>query len=490
MPDLNSFAVSTNTHTDDYSHAILNLDDDVLWYIFSINADMEHDTEGRIPALFTLRYTSQVCSRWRELTIGSPSLWARILNVNLLSQTGTDWKEEVIRRTGTALLHVKALSKLYQPRWSLRRDSLKGLLKPHWSRIRRLDLEFYSLPFLVCEEPWQRLFERQASSLEILKIMFSLPSPHVANPIFTLSSDITPILRTLSVAYTGLDFSTLRTPSLRNLDIGSPVSALDLLSALGHMPLLEVLQASRLESGLLAVGMNAPNPLPTATLPHLTTVKFRSIDGGVDSSLCILAHITPAKGCTLHFFGAYSDETPDYEQALSVLSTYLQNYTACSAATTVEIRLVPSQIIFRLDNSSFGHFSFGLDSGSTDKDIAFHSLALSTVGLGGVKILTLSLSKSDAQRPDVIKFIHSLVSIEVLKADLCTLDYFLDTLLSPGIIALPALKSIYLECQWQLDRLEIVTNFINTRIEWGFPPDELTLRQTKPVKHSRFFLLV
>ncbi|KDR68745.1 hypothetical protein GALMADRAFT_1027004 [Galerina marginata CBS 339.88] len=71
---------------------------------------MEQKTEMEIPALVTLRYFSQVCSRWRELAVGSPSLWAHVLNFNFLQQKvgGQHWGKEVILRSGTAHLHVRA----------------------------------------------------------------------------------------------------------------------------------------------------------------------------------------------------------------------------------------------------------------------------------------------------------------------------------------------------------------------------------------------
>ncbi|KDR81100.1 hypothetical protein GALMADRAFT_136154 [Galerina marginata CBS 339.88] len=142
MPDPNSFAVSTHTVTGSQLHAILNLNNDVLWYIFSVNAEMKQSPEGQTPALLTLRQTSQVCSHWRELSISSSSLWARVLNLNFLSQTRPDWREEVTRRAGTAALYIQASNlDFYQHRqWQLRWGVLRQLLNDHWARDRSLDV--------------------------------------------------------------------------------------------------------------------------------------------------------------------------------------------------------------------------------------------------------------------------------------------------------------------------------------------------------------
>ncbi|KDR81099.1 hypothetical protein GALMADRAFT_1122404 [Galerina marginata CBS 339.88] len=327
------------------------------------------------------------------------------------------------------------------------------------------------------EDTWQRLFEHHESSLEILKMKFPSPSL-IDNPRSSIffASSITPVLQTLSVEYAGLDFSTLRMPSLRNLVIGSPVSVPALLSALRHMPLLEVLQASTLELKPLPGDVDTRSVLPKATLPRLRTLEFHDIDNCIDFVLSFLAQITPAVGCMLDFSGAYYDEAADFNQASSVLSAYLQNYTASSAVTKVDMKLVVRQVIFRLDNSSSGRFSFGLESDFAEEGIAAHFSALSTIEVGAIKTLTLSLTRSNACHPNFRNFVFSLVSVEHLKTDLQTLDYFQNILLSPGIIALPALKTIYVDCHWESHYLMIVVSCINRRIELGVRPEKLTLK--------------
>ncbi|KDR81091.1 hypothetical protein GALMADRAFT_241699 [Galerina marginata CBS 339.88] len=470
MPDPNPLAMAICTHTDNRSHGILNLDNDVLWYIFSINAKMDEISELLTPALLTLWYTSQVCSRWRQVAITSPEMWARVLNLNLFIQTTTNWADEVIRRTGTALMHVSASFNRYQRQSQLKEGFLVEFLNAHWSRIRSLDVKCHEAG-LRGEETWKHLFERQAPSLEIL-IMRSIPGYRI-----TLTSNIAPLLHTLSVEGTELNFRTLRMPTLRKLYIWEPVFGLDLLNALSHLPFLEVLvlQMHGEERGPLQGALDPRNPLPIVTLPHLTSVYFVGDDYCVNFSMSFLAQITPAKGCVLHYAGIYHDnKVPDYKIASSILSKYLQHYTACNPITKAKI--LGQNFTFNHPSSAYFLFKLGRNWGGEDKNGRLLA-ALSTIELGGLKILTLFLSRGLApSRPGVIKFVRSLVSVEELRTNLFTLNYLQDILLSRRKFVLPVLKIIDLECSGESDNLEIVTKFINTRIKTKFPPDNLILR--------------
>ena len=81
-----------------------SLHDDLLWKIFSINANMFID-EG---ALTTTRLTSQVCQSWRSNLLNTTALWGRLIDFDSLhGLKGTEWAEELVRRSGTSLLWIK-----------------------------------------------------------------------------------------------------------------------------------------------------------------------------------------------------------------------------------------------------------------------------------------------------------------------------------------------------------------------------------------------
>jgi len=76
------------------SPPIAKLDCDVLGRIFAINTAKEKLTRGeydyddllRRSPLTTARHTSQVCASWRQLIIGSTSLWGSIFDLEFLNQ--------------------------------------------------------------------------------------------------------------------------------------------------------------------------------------------------------------------------------------------------------------------------------------------------------------------------------------------------------------------------------------------------------------------
>ena len=97
------------------SHPLIaKLHRDLLWRIFALNADIETRPGGvyytdelfRLSPLTTARHTSQVCASWRQLIIGSPSLWGNMIDLNSLRQRSDTWRNEVLLRTGTCELSI------------------------------------------------------------------------------------------------------------------------------------------------------------------------------------------------------------------------------------------------------------------------------------------------------------------------------------------------------------------------------------------------
>ncbi|KDR80339.1 hypothetical protein GALMADRAFT_153974, partial [Galerina marginata CBS 339.88] len=60
----------------------------------------QHFRNTRYSPLNTVRLTSQVCSHWREIILGSPIIWASTIELQILRQKSDNWRKEVMRRTG------------------------------------------------------------------------------------------------------------------------------------------------------------------------------------------------------------------------------------------------------------------------------------------------------------------------------------------------------------------------------------------------------
>ncbi len=106
------------------------LNQDILLYIFTLNADMFTDIMfTNRGALRTTWITSHVCQKWRDLMLATPSLWARMIDMDCFSRT---WivgaTEELIRRSGAAPLWIKADDA----------EFLLSVIKENWHRIQKL----------------------------------------------------------------------------------------------------------------------------------------------------------------------------------------------------------------------------------------------------------------------------------------------------------------------------------------------------------------
>ncbi len=78
---------------------------DLLLEIFKLNANMFTDDE----ALNITRATSQVCRSWRNVMLATPSIWAKLIDLDCVRNLILNkWRNELIRRSATSLLWIKA----------------------------------------------------------------------------------------------------------------------------------------------------------------------------------------------------------------------------------------------------------------------------------------------------------------------------------------------------------------------------------------------
>ncbi|KDR69025.1 hypothetical protein GALMADRAFT_256261 [Galerina marginata CBS 339.88] len=90
---------------------ISRLHDDLLWQVFSLNVLEDTVITYEIYAqsdisLIIARRTSQVCTIWRRVMLSSSLIWAKTINLKHLGQKNDKWRNEVLKRTGNALLSV------------------------------------------------------------------------------------------------------------------------------------------------------------------------------------------------------------------------------------------------------------------------------------------------------------------------------------------------------------------------------------------------
>lgn len=121
----------------------ININDDVLLSILTMNANMFSDKQ----ALNTTRIASQVCRQWRGLLLDTPSLWAKLIDMNgIRCAPSLEWGIELIRRSGTSPLWINANSDII---WKYLKDEatlrfhsfmwyVDNFISGNWYRVQKL----------------------------------------------------------------------------------------------------------------------------------------------------------------------------------------------------------------------------------------------------------------------------------------------------------------------------------------------------------------
>ncbi|KAH9484474.1 hypothetical protein JR316_0003956 [Psilocybe cubensis] len=280
----------------------LGLNEDILLYIFSLNANavdsfvceshsypvsvMDIDY-GRSAALNVTRYSSQVCREWRHLILASPTLWANSLDLELLDCGTDEWRNEVVKRTGNCLLTVVGtMPSMYElfPMFQFLRD----FFDKNWTRIRRLIVydDFFN------GANWKELLKRPSPNLERLRIM---------------GQDMT--------------FDNIQDGTLFS---GTSPRPSKLLRGLKLLPYLETL-------GIVnnLIDYELDRPLAPINLPNLTQLSIKS---NVMTIIPMLKYLVPGPNCSLRLddyfylprtFSSLPETFENYLDIGGALSTFL-----------------------------------------------------------------------------------------------------------------------------------------------------------------------
>ncbi|KDR74390.1 hypothetical protein GALMADRAFT_250306 [Galerina marginata CBS 339.88] len=402
-----------------------SLNNDLLWRILDINANMYHKSEEEIPALTTLRLTSQVSASWRELAISAASLWGSVINLNHLNQKKGHWRDEVLKRSKLSLLCVKGKtgSSLQSA------EFFASILTDHWHRIRILDLEKSGNIEYIGVQVLITLFSRSAPFLENFTVptLYSRPgSAPLIDDAFRIFSDNAPFLRNFK-HFTVMP-SHIHAPwmsQLRRLVLIQPISAHKFIGALSSMSLLESLTAT-----CHLIKDSRMNPLPVVTVSRLNQLYFNCNLATSTEWIHILSKITPATDCSLRFVFHLSNReaqltATDMALAMSLLSNYSQRHFNTCKALSVGLLIKPTSIIlldtekiaFSKDDVGLDRFEFSLSQSSPFPSRASPSVLESIGQCHWNSVETLKLSIEDPIGPsdiNFIKFVSSLISLTSL----------------------------------------------------------------------------
>ncbi|KDR68998.1 hypothetical protein GALMADRAFT_256234 [Galerina marginata CBS 339.88] len=458
---------------------ILKLNDDLLWEIFRINADMEEEAIGESEqnALDTLRYSSQVCSNWRQLILSSSSLWGQIMNVTSL--THRDWREEVLRRTGKSLLCILGSNRGGRPPANSRTNNkvALGLIDRYWTRIQSLELDFTDTDWADCGYDVWSIFGRPSPVLERFRVMLltyefreEIHTPLLSDTGFAVFGNAAPALRVFYAPNIAFSLTAPWLVHLRFLSLNGLLSAYDLLRAIAHMPFLECLADENSNAVTRTGGILSETPVPS--LNWIAICSFLDIRPYLD----LLAHIKPTTTCSLAF--VHSGAIPDAE-TLDSVNRILKIYSRrCNLVSGEDIYLTLSPILFALEVHfpSDRTFRFEIDfpTVTQDGDLPNDGLenlfnTLPPLFFPDANLLTLELSPFAIlpSHPKVAEFILAASSVQFLFTTVETLAFLLSIPIDILDISFPLLQKVELSsCPTSLDETTI-SKFLELRIGMG-----------------------
>ncbi len=276
-------------------------------------------------ALRTTRSTSQVCAQWRRLLLNASFLWAKLIDIDDLSRCRThNWRDEVLQRSGAALLWIMAENPTVTGR-GVHSDIVPfffNLVRSNCHRIQKL---------VIFGPSW--------SSFRVTHAMLCFPTPHLDRcegpfgwgiggrkkeaRLAPLFSNQAPRLRQFNLKNFVADPQAPWLAHLEALELNPAYGIRDALSVLSATHTLQQLKIPDIDSEDIATSF------PTVSLPQLQSLEY---NGRSSPSATLIAHIDLPVGCSLTIRidrfdrKIYTEEKPI---VLSLLDTFSQYVKRC-----------------------------------------------------------------------------------------------------------------------------------------------------------------
>lgn len=274
------------------------LHDDLLWRIFLINADLyQYDPEEPInysvgssfsPLRFTL-YASRVSRLWRRISLDSPTIWGRVIDLDVIVGFSEEGRNEILRRAGQSLLCIKG-SKNGSVRFprGASEELFFSMLSTYRTRVREINVVL-DLP--LKEDTW-RLLEMAMENLEFFSLAFR--RPEWARDETTMRETLffggtAPTLHELRIKDAWCHLQASWFSNIREFYLNSALPVPGVLEALNSNGLLEVLTLKNL------VDSRKSSERQVVSLPSL---KQATLSNGVNATIQILENIKAPIGCS------------------------------------------------------------------------------------------------------------------------------------------------------------------------------------------------
>jgi hypothetical protein len=411
-----------------------------------------------------------VCKEWRQLILGSSSLWGKLLDLNDLNPGSDRWRKEVLRRTKNAMLHVRVD---LDPARPVATSLLFDILDKKWSTIRNLEVST-SQRGHYDDKRWLAI-HRPTDNLRTISLHFQM---HVPEPLRStnnvLFSGRAPSLKFATIRHMTFQLPAQWFSQLYAFRIAGQYRASQLMESMSSMSFLEYVQLSDLRS-------DDAEFWPTISLPQL---KHLIIDGQFAACLKVVSHTIVPPGCGLQILRADRREyitDADLLAASQVLARYCETYFKVHIPTT--IRLSIHRTVFDFSNIPAGPNipSFNLRIEKSNRFSSMDLLFKPFLNCPFCKVTDLFFDfESDANvtfpfsDPKFSNFISLFSSVDRLTTTPAGLQVFVETPTHNDGILLPALKTIRV-LHLTGKSLSQIIDFLNWRHAVGAPIQVLTL---------------
>ena len=275
--------------------AIHRLVDDILEYIFLLNATHLSDLDSEDPPSveFQLEHattvaSSKVCTRWRSIALNCHTIWGLIIDYRRHS---LKWIETLLDRSSPSLLDFGSrIKSVYLTDLA---DDGQGALELVFNRIDRLRIFNLYAPDSCWELVRSRFFQLQAPNLEFAHVFFIHMGGHLTHPLF---DNHAPNLQNLRLLRCSVDFTSPVLTPLTELYVHTiaqenalPVS--DWLNILGRMPSLRWVTLVGAISGAPANDISQ--------VIHLGALDMLSVDGPFHECVALVKNLIMPPRCGL-----------------------------------------------------------------------------------------------------------------------------------------------------------------------------------------------
>lgn len=451
----------TNSKTSDHFHLMMattpllsalihTLSDDVLLYIFTLNADI---FDERSQAVLTTRLTSQVCRQWRDLMLDTPSLWAKLINMKELYHVSEHgWWNELTQRTGDAPLSIRVYSSslgqhFFSP--TERTISLEAFflefINSNWHRIQKLVVEtdfkidqlFLTRAMVCVPAPQLEEFEADSESL-LLESSGDVDQEVQITPIF---ADHAPMLRRFCLASDVVNHQAPWLGHLHYIELGVAYkicNALSVLSATHNLQHLRIVDVAHEDLSI---------PHPVVSLSHL---RHLYCSGSPLLCATLLDHVEMPFDCSVEIRVNFRGDNkvaktrPALLSVVNIFTRYVERYLPSHLFNVIHLNYAPyydTKIHLKVGTMSPDEYPLSLlislnDQYSPKKASGILN-KLAQLDLAGIRKLELHAGDGFSEPPSaavVASFFSRLLSLDTicidvhaLRALICVQNYTPDS---------------------------------------------------------------